>query len=150
LFEEELPGMPAKQAEEFSQEVKKDFDRQMGCMACMFQIFDRRRLLTGRQRGCNPGTGNELPSSGIPVPLLLFCFSVSSRDERCACSKPKKLSGDKLNCTTYNSGWKSMTRMTPNKSRFQNLLHVESTRQNKIKNSLSWDALMHMDKKLTQ
>ncbi|KAG2540066.1 protein LONGIFOLIA 1-like isoform X2 [Panicum virgatum] len=54
--------MPAKQAEEFSQEVKKDFDRKMGCMAGMFQIFDRRRLLTGRQRGCNPGAGNELPS----------------------------------------------------------------------------------------
>jgi hypothetical protein len=47
---------------EFSQEVKKDFDRQMGCMAGMFQIFDRRRLLTGRQRGGSPGTGNELPS----------------------------------------------------------------------------------------
>ncbi|PUZ40652.1 hypothetical protein GQ55_9G441500 [Panicum hallii var. hallii] len=53
--------MPARMAE-FSQEVKKDFDRQMGCMAGMFQIFDRRRLLTGRQRGGSPGTGNELPS----------------------------------------------------------------------------------------
>ncbi|OEL29077.1 hypothetical protein BAE44_0009904 [Dichanthelium oligosanthes] len=52
--------MPARMAKGFSQEVT-DFDRQMGCMAGMFQIFDRRRLLTYRQRGRSPGTGNKLP-----------------------------------------------------------------------------------------
>uniref|UniRef100_K4A5L5 DUF4378 domain-containing protein n=1 Tax=Setaria italica TaxID=4555 RepID=K4A5L5_SETIT len=52
--------MPARMAKGFSQEVT-EFDRQMGCMAGMFQIFDRRRLLTGRRRGGSPGTGNELP-----------------------------------------------------------------------------------------
>ncbi|RLN40479.1 protein LONGIFOLIA 1-like [Panicum miliaceum] len=46
-------------AAEFSQDVK-GFDRHMGCMAGMFQIFDRRRLLSGRQRGGSPGIGNEL------------------------------------------------------------------------------------------
>jgi hypothetical protein len=64
----------------FSREVT-DFDRQMGCMAGMFQIFDRRRLLTGRRRGGSPGTGNEpppgTPRSGSSACVLLQTFRVN-------------------------------------------------------------------------
>lgn len=53
----------------FAQEAS-DFDRQMGCMAGMFQIFDRRRLLTARQRG---GARGAAPPGSGTIPILLLC-----------------------------------------------------------------------------
>ncbi|KAL5217088.1 hypothetical protein ABZP36_017772 [Zizania latifolia] len=48
--------MPTRMMQAFAQEAA-DFDRQMGCMAGVFQIFDRRRLLTARQRRAGGGGG---------------------------------------------------------------------------------------------
>ncbi|XP_006650200.1 protein LONGIFOLIA 2-like [Oryza brachyantha] len=63
--------MPSRMMQAFAQEAS-DLDRQMGCMAGVFQIFDRRRLLTARQRGGHrsrgtPPPGHDLPNSNSNV-----------------------------------------------------------------------------------
>ncbi|KAF0914669.1 hypothetical protein E2562_031130 [Oryza meyeriana var. granulata] len=48
--------MPSRMMLAFAQEAS-DFDRQIGCMAGMFQIFDRRRFLTACQCGGHGARG---------------------------------------------------------------------------------------------
>lgn len=65
----------------FSQEAT-EFGGQMGCMATMFQIFDRRRLLTGRRHGDCPGTMDELPPAVAGTSALLtfhYYFAICSQ-----------------------------------------------------------------------
>jgi hypothetical protein len=61
-------------AKAFSHEAT-EFGGQMGCVASMLHIFDRRRLLTGRRHGDCPGTKDEdeLPPAGTST-LLLFHY----------------------------------------------------------------------------
>jgi hypothetical protein len=65
--------MPTRTRGGFSDDVP-EFDRQMGCMAGIFQIFDRRRrLITGLRGGRQ--AQNRLPpppASGTGIPA--YCF----------------------------------------------------------------------------
>ncbi|OQU92389.1 hypothetical protein SORBI_3001G335800 [Sorghum bicolor] len=62
--------MPTRMAKAFSHEAT-EFGGQMGCVASMLHIFDRRRLLTGRRHGDCPGTKDEdeLPPAGHTLPV---------------------------------------------------------------------------------
>ena len=60
-------------AKAFSQEAT-EFGGQMGCMATMFRIFDRRHLLTGRRHGDCPGTMDELPPAAAAGTSALLPF----------------------------------------------------------------------------
>ncbi|KAG0550681.1 hypothetical protein BDA96_01G359500 [Sorghum bicolor] len=62
--------MPTRMAKAFSHEAT-EFGGQMGCVASMLHIFDRRRLLTGRRHGDCPGTmdEDELPPAGHTLPV---------------------------------------------------------------------------------
>jgi len=91
----------------FSQEAT-EFGGQMGCMATMFQIFDHRRLLTGRRHGDCPGTMDELPPAAAGTSaLLLFHYYFAICPPRLKNpsilaykkTKFKKPSVDQLNCT---------------------------------------------------
>ena len=92
----------------FSQEAT-EFGGQMGCMATMFQIFDHRRLLTGRRHGDCPGTMDELPPAAAGTSALLlfhYYFAICSQLKKpsiLAYKKTKtkfnKSSVDQLNCT---------------------------------------------------
>ncbi|KAF0903879.1 hypothetical protein E2562_029966 [Oryza meyeriana var. granulata] len=66
--------MPSRMMLAFAQEAS-DFDRQIGCMAGMFQIFDRRRLLTACQCG---GHGAQ----GMP------CAAAQRRRPTARCAPP--------------------------------------------------------------
>ncbi|KAF0922443.1 hypothetical protein E2562_036559 [Oryza meyeriana var. granulata] len=68
--------MPSRMMQAFAQEAS-DFDRQMGCMAGMFQIFDRRRLLTARQRSGGHGARGT-PSPGHALPNSNSNFSIQT------------------------------------------------------------------------
>nr|AGT16623.1 hypothetical protein SHCRBa_261_H05_F_70 [Saccharum hybrid cultivar R570] len=63
--------MPTRMVKAFFSQEATEFGGQMGCMATMFQIFDRRRLLTGRRHGDCPGTMDELPpaAAGHTLPV---------------------------------------------------------------------------------
>ena len=67
-----------------------ELDRQMGCMAGIFQIFDRQRLITGRRAGRQPQKRLPPPppppsASGkdILLPIALSAFLIS----RALCSR---------------------------------------------------------------
>ncbi|XP_062213718.1 protein LONGIFOLIA 1-like [Phragmites australis] len=109
--------MPGRMVEEFSQEVQ-DFDRQMGCMAGVFQIFDRRRLLTGRQRGGARGTwsaqlpGHTLPGSSMYAPVqnstnpnitLEKSFSKSMTENSSHSAESSRASSCSSSCSSFSS-----------------------------------------------
>ena len=80
-----LAGMPARMLRTLPQEAT-EFEQRMGCMAGVFQIFDRRHgLLTARRRG---GGGREARSTVTPGPgthcagrfSFFVCFSSTPND----------------------------------------------------------------------
>ncbi|CAL4931593.1 unnamed protein product [Urochloa decumbens] len=109
--------MPSRMAKGFSQEVS-DFDRQMGCMASMFQIFDRRRLLTSRQRrgSLEPSNklppGHDLPGSNTNAPVLNSAnpntslevlFSTSTAENGILSMESSKVSSSSSSCSSLSS-----------------------------------------------
>lgn len=74
--------MPTRMVKAFFSQEATEFGGQMGCMATMFQIFDRRRLLTGRRHGDCPGTMDELPPAAAGTSALLlfhYYFAICSQ-----------------------------------------------------------------------
>ncbi|GJN11110.1 hypothetical protein PR202_ga29278 [Eleusine coracana subsp. coracana] len=98
--------MPARMA--FSDDVP-EFGRQMGCMAGIFQIFDRQRLITGQRGGRQaqkrlpppPASGNE--SSAISLSAIFKPLSVG-RVKKLALTYQLFMQEKTLSkCTTENS-----------------------------------------------
>ncbi|CAL4914948.1 unnamed protein product [Urochloa decumbens] len=109
--------MPPRMAKGFSQEVS-DFDRQMGCMASMFQIFDRCRLLTSRRRGgsLEPSNklppGHDLPGGNTNAPVLNSAnpntspevlFSTSTAENGMLSMESSKVSSSSSSCSSLSS-----------------------------------------------
>lgn len=99
----------------FAQEAS-DFDRQMGCMAGMFQIFDRRRLLTARQRGgargAAPPGSHVLPNSNSNVSIqnpvasnntLDKTFSKSMTENSSLSMESSRASSSSSSCSSFSS-----------------------------------------------
>jgi hypothetical protein len=64
--------MPMRTGSDLSDDVP-EFNRQMGCMAGIFQIFDRRRLITGLRGGRQAQKRlPPPPASGKGIPD--YCF----------------------------------------------------------------------------
>ncbi|CAN6312335.1 unnamed protein product [Urochloa humidicola] len=109
--------MPTRVAKGLSQEVP-DFDRQMGCMACMFQIFDRCYLLTGRRHGGSLEPSNKLPAvhdppgSNMNAPVLNSVnpnitpeasFSTSTAENSMLSMESLKVSSSTSSCSSLSS-----------------------------------------------
>uniref|UniRef100_A0A0D9VVB6 DUF4378 domain-containing protein n=1 Tax=Leersia perrieri TaxID=77586 RepID=A0A0D9VVB6_9ORYZ len=108
--------MPSRMMQAFAQD-RTDFDRQMGCMAGMFQIFERRRLLTARQRAGHGARGvlppgHALPNSSTNVPIqnpapsnftLDKTFSKSMTENSSFSMESSRASSSSSSCSSFSS-----------------------------------------------
>ncbi|XP_062189986.1 protein LONGIFOLIA 1-like [Phragmites australis] len=110
--------MPARMhGGDFSDDMP-EFDRQMGCMAGIFQIFDRQRLITGRRGGRQaqkrlpPPPGNTLPKSSSNVPvqssstskiILEKTFSKCTTENSSLSIESSRASSSSSSCSSFSS-----------------------------------------------
>ncbi|TVU38067.1 hypothetical protein EJB05_11417 [Eragrostis curvula] len=97
-----------------------EFGRQMGCMAGIFQIFDRQRLITGRRGGRQaqkrlpppPASGNtpEKSSSNVPVQspstpkiILEKTFSKCTTENSSLSNESSRASSSSSSCSSFSS-----------------------------------------------
>uniref|UniRef100_A0A0D9X180 DUF4378 domain-containing protein n=1 Tax=Leersia perrieri TaxID=77586 RepID=A0A0D9X180_9ORYZ len=107
-----------------------ELERQMGCMAGIFQIFDRQRLLTPRRRPATarkllpPGPGHTLPRSSSNVPaqssstskiVLEKTFSKSMTENSSLSIESSRASCSSSSCSSFSSldGNKSIQQELP-------------------------------------
>ncbi|KAF0907213.1 hypothetical protein E2562_015720 [Oryza meyeriana var. granulata] len=109
-----------------------ELERQMGCMAGIFQIFDRQRLLTARRSGGRhsarkmlpPGSGHTLPRSSSNVPaqssstskiVLEKTFSKSMTENSSLSIESSRASCSSSSCSSFSSldGNKSIQQELP-------------------------------------
>ncbi|CAN6184375.1 unnamed protein product [Urochloa humidicola] len=93
--------MPARMRGAAFTDDARDLDRQMGCMAGIFQIFDRQRLITGSGRRGGRQAQKRLP----PPSALENSVSKSSSNVPAQSSSTSKIVLEKTfsKCTTENS-----------------------------------------------
>ncbi|CAM0906645.1 unnamed protein product [Alopecurus aequalis] len=112
-----------------------EFDRHMGCMAGIFQIFDRQRLLTAPRAGAGgrqprhkslpPALGRTPPKSSSNVPvqtsstpkiILEKTFSKSMTDNSSLSIESSRASCSSSSCSSFSSvdGTKSVQQEPPN------------------------------------
>ncbi|KAL6657633.1 hypothetical protein ACP70R_005413 [Stipagrostis hirtigluma subsp. patula] len=144
--------MPVRLRGAFSDDMP-EFDRQMGCMAGIFQIFDRQRLITGRRGGRQaqkrlppppapaPAPGNTLPKSSSNVPVQSSSTSKIILEKtltKCPTEK-SSLSLESSRASSSSSSCSSFSSLDGNKSVQQELPYIneELFEQRSLKSSPS-------------